>query len=189
MTADDFINSDISNSSNGSHINQIFKVYYVGRVSVSTKNVPPTFIDDIVKRLSDSQNLQSIQKHNVNTNSILSNTEESFASGGFDFIDQINSFDVHGNRVLLPASIAKNIQVEEIDGMPPSNPDIHSESVDQLIHKNPSTTTAGKQHTKYTAMFLQIGRNHLSLFDSDRCHVLLERNFSNISFCSQVKQL
>ena len=189
MAADDLINSDISNISNGSPINQIFKVYYVGRVSVSTKNVPPTFIDDIVKRLSDSQNLQSIQKHNVNTNSILSNTEESFASGGFDFIDQINSFDVHGNRVLLPASIAKNIQVEEIDGMLPSNPDIHSESVDQLIHKNPSTTTAGKQHTKYTAMFLQIGRNHLSLFDSDRCQVLLERNFSNISFCSQVKQL
>lgn len=214
---------------------QSFEVLYVGKVVVSTKKAPPTFIDDAVRKFDEYAKIQqdeeeeerrgsdgSVQSLPLNVekavtigeNELLaqaskehgSSVEETMSSGSEDaFVessDTVPSLGVSSssgssgscNNGLSSAPDARSLDpvVEGDRGSRERTISTGSEDSSEAARRiRDGTESLQKQvlqsyGSKIRTMLIQIGQSELSLFSLDRKSMIFERQFKDISFCSQV---
>lgn len=224
---------------------RFFEVLYVGKVVLSTKNAPPTFIDDAVKKFEEYEQVQRQEEEeetrmrresNASVPSLSSNPEKSIimeetselrrqmlsdqgsstegtqSSESEDAFSESNenvsSLDVNcslvtslsGNgspAILSPGSVL-DVPSGGLDAMPSaSNGNAGTKQVSCDNHERiPLKMTDGQetgapkrslpsQDSRIRTMLIQIGPSELSLISLDRKTTIFERQFKDISFCSQ----
>lgn len=221
-----------------------FEVLYVGKVVLSTKNAPPTFIDDAVKKFEEYEQVQRQEEEqtrlrresNASIPSLSSNPEKSVvmeenelqrqmlndqgsstegtqSSGSEDAFSESNenvsSIEVNcglvtslsgdGSLAILSPGSVLDVPSAGLDPTPSASND-NNISVKQVPCDNheriPLKKTEGQesalkrslqpQDSKIRTMLIQIGPSELSLISLDRKTTIFERQFKDISFCSQV---
>lgn len=218
---------------------QSFEVLYVGKVVVSTKKAPPTFIDDAVLKFDEYAKIQhdeeeeqrmrhesdtSIQSLPTNVektvtigeNELLEQTskehgssvEETMSSGSEDAFaessDTVPSLGVSsssGSSGSCNSGLSSALDARSLDPVASVEGDrvnrqrtISSGSEDSseaARRSRDGTESLQKQvlqshGSKIRTMLIQIGQSELSLFSLDRKSMIFERQFKDISFCSQV---
>lgn len=225
---------------------RFFEVLYVGKVVLSTKNAPPTFIDDAVKKFEEYEQVQRQEEEeetrmrresNASVPSLSPNPEKSIimeetselrrqmlsdqgsstegtqSSGSEDAFSESNenvsSLDANSSLVtslsgngipaiLSPGSVL-DVPSGGLDAMPGAGND--NAGVKQVsscynheripLKKTDGQESAPKrslpsQDSRIRTMLIQIGPSELSLISLDRKTTIFERQFKDISFCSQV---
>ena len=166
----------------------LYEVLYVGRVLVSSKKTPPTFIDEVIEKFEERRKEEEFERRrNVSGASIQS----------------------------LPADLAVTVRVCE-NGLSEWKPYLHNGSVDSSVGTDGSggdAATLGDGAGGLTVpnelshgitmgdscenleptydpenriRLIQVGDTELCLISPDRKSVILQQKFKDISFCSQV---
>ncbi|XP_074649702.1 TBC1 domain family member 1-like isoform X2 [Tubulanus polymorphus] len=198
---------------------QFFEVLYTGRVRVSQKNAPPTFIDDTVNKFLEQQKLKAEEAATaVAKEAKLDDGRERHSSGN-SVRSLPNSLE---NAVNVKENELKESEDKSSDGLNTSGELVESTSCsettssnEQLLDSSPrdnnDNTVVEKQpkqqqqqqrparklsntkkpHRKLSnphdnrTMLFQIGHEEISLISLDKKSIILDRNFKDISFCSQ----
>ena len=166
----------------------LYEVLYVGRVLVSSKKTPPTFIDEVIEKFEERKKEEEFERRrNVSGASVRS----------------------------LPADLAVTVRVCE-NGLSEWKPYLHNGSVDSSVGTDGSggdaaalgdatggltvpnelshgiTTGDSCENLEPTydpenrIRLIQVGDTELCLISPDRKSVILQQKFKDISFCSQV---
>lgn len=216
-----------------------FEVLYVGKVVVSTKKAPPTFIDDAVRKFDEYAKLQndedgeqrvrresdgSVQSLPTNVEKTVTigenellvqaskyhglSGEETMSSGSEDAFaessDTVPSLGVSsssGSSGSCNSGLSSTHDTRSLDsvasgegdrmnkhGMISSGSEDSSEAARRGRDGAESLQKQVLQSygSKIRTMLIQIGQSELSLFSLDRKSMIFERQFKDISFCSQV---
>jgi hypothetical protein len=136
---------------------RLFEVLYVGKVHVSSKKAPPTFIDEAVSKFVEYETNQSRPKSH-----------------------SLNEQDYHLMQPLSsPVAVTQSCESLETAGRisPPR---------ENLMCRSATEAATLKQSQKNRTMLLQIGSTDVCLISPDRKSIIFDRKFKDISFCSQV---
>lgn len=183
-----------------------YEVMYVGKVKVSSKKITSDYLDDLVTRLQEKEISHFKQQHQEEVNqrsrhasgasvkSLPGNLETSVSvmenelgkrQHGADADSTGSSLDDLGSAETLESSseclignTAKDSDSnEDLCNVNSTNNNCHFKSA--IAHKMP-----WKENSR--AMLFRLGKNEISLISLDKKQIILERQFKDISFVSQV---
>ncbi|ELT93345.1 hypothetical protein CAPTEDRAFT_212887 [Capitella teleta] len=140
----------------------LFEVLYVGKVHVSSKKAPPTFIDEAVSKFLEYE----VHKDETRPKS------HSLSDG--DFSTQRNLLKP-GSNPTVTTSCESLMTTGRISPLDMTKSDVAA----------PIRQTVLTQAQRNRTMLLQIGRTDVCLISPDRKSIIFDRKFKDISFCSQ----
>ncbi|KAM6446173.1 TBC1 domain family member 4 isoform 2-T2 [Liasis olivaceus] len=194
---------------------QKFEVLYCGKVTVAHKKAPSSLIDDCIEKfhLHERQRLKLLSEYRSTESStdlvewedgpsspLDSPFEEMEGSGGgppgmFIVGSQTNLASLASCRASFPERILEDSGVEEhqeFRSRCSSTTGLH-----RRAHESSSKTSSRRRHAsapshvqpsdseKNRTMLFQVGRFEINLISPDTKSVVLEKNFKDISSCSQ----
>uniref|UniRef100_A0A5S6K7X6 TBC1 domain family member 4 n=1 Tax=Xenopus tropicalis TaxID=8364 RepID=A0A5S6K7X6_XENTR len=198
---------------------QKFEVLYCGKVVIANKKAPSTLVDDCIEKFSqhERQRLKSLneqQSAECSTDFSLAeidvpgspsdmfleqDSENNFIpssehhSGMFTVGSQSNLI---GSRVTFPERILEDSGFEDQQEFRTrcSSVTIHKRAQDNKIqprrrHASAPSHVQPTDSEKNRTMLFQVGRFEINLISPDTKTVELEKNFKDISSCSQVEEV
>ncbi|CAH1777592.1 unnamed protein product [Owenia fusiformis] len=184
---------------------QVYEVLYTGKVTVSEKKAPPTFIDIAVEQFKNHE-LQRERAERRRRNSSGSNAGLRSQENGIhdsqsmskllsrsqdDLLDGSDNFNNNGTGGLTDSTeVNPKTKIIALDNISLAG-SVFGSSQDETDAQNESKPKQEKTVAKEgrvrrnRTMVLQIGSTDLCLVSPDKKSIILERRFKDISFCSQ----
>ncbi|XP_072478396.1 TBC1 domain family member 4 isoform X2 [Notamacropus eugenii] len=193
---------------------QKFEVLYCGKVTVTCKKAPSTLIDDCIEKFSlhEQQRLRllSEQRSSDSSNDLMvfeSEAPISPADGQSEELDEITSPasgltmvvgqpSLSSSRVCFPERILEDSGFDEQQEFRSRCSSVTAVS-QKKVHDGPLKVQPRRRHAsapshvqpsdseKNRTMLFQVGRFEVNLISPDSKSVVLEKNFKDISSCSQ----
>ncbi|XP_027700348.1 TBC1 domain family member 4 isoform X2 [Vombatus ursinus] len=193
---------------------QKFEVLYCGKVTVTHKKAPSTLIDDCIEKFSLHERqrlrLQSEQRSCDSSSDLVvldSEAPISPADGQFEELDEITSpasgltmvvgqTSLSGSRVCFPERILEDSGFDEQQEFRSRCSSVTAVS-QKKVHDGTLKVQPRRRHAsapshvqpsdseKNRTMLFQVGRFEINLISPDSKSVVLEKNFKDISSCSQ----
>ncbi|XP_074047913.1 TBC1 domain family member 4 isoform X2 [Macrotis lagotis] len=193
---------------------QKFEVLYCGKVTVTHKKAPSTLIDDCIEKFSlhERQRLRllSEQRSSESSNDLMVLESEAPISpeeGQFEELDDMTSpssgltmvvgqSSLSGSRVCFPEMILEDSGFDEqqefrsrcssVTAIPQRK--VHDGTLKvqpRRRHASAPSHVQPSDSEKNRTMLFQVGRFEINLISPDSKSVVLEKNFKDISSCSQ----
>ncbi|XP_068922900.1 TBC1 domain family member 4 isoform X2 [Petaurus breviceps papuanus] len=193
---------------------QKFEVLYCGKVTVTHKKAPSTLIDDCIEKFSLHEQqrlrLQSDQRSSDSSNDLMifeSEAPLSPVDGQFEELDEMTSPTsgltmvvgqpiLSGSRVCFPERILEDSGFDEqqefrsrcssVTAVPQKK--VHDGTLKvqpRRRHASAPSHVQPSDSEKNRTMLFQVGRFEINLISPDTKSVVLEKNFKDISSCSQ----
>ncbi|XP_063160595.1 TBC1 domain family member 4 isoform X2 [Candoia aspera] len=191
---------------------QKFEVLYCGKVTVAHKRAPSSLIDDCIEKfhLHERQRLKLLSSAESSTDLVEwedgppspldSPFEEREGSGGgapgmFVVGSQTNLANLAGCRASFPERILEDSGVEDQQEF--RSRCSSATGLQRRAHESSAKTSSRRRHAsapshvqpsdseKNRTMLFQVGRFEINLISPDTKSVVLEKNFKDISSCSQ----
>ncbi|XP_074155367.1 TBC1 domain family member 4 isoform X3 [Sminthopsis crassicaudata] len=194
---------------------QKFEVLYCGKVTVTHKKAPSTLIDDCIEKFSlhERQRLRllSEQRNNSDSSNDLmvfeSEVPISPVDGQFEELDETTSpasgltmvvgqTSLPGSRIVFPERILEDSGFDEQQEFRSRCSSVTAVS-QKKVHDGALKVQPRRRHAsapshvqpsdseKNRTMLFQVGRFEINLISPDSKSVVLEKNFKDISSCSQ----
>uniref|UniRef100_F7ESY3 TBC1 domain family member 4 n=1 Tax=Monodelphis domestica TaxID=13616 RepID=F7ESY3_MONDO len=193
---------------------QKFEVLYCGKVTVTHKKAPSTLIDDCIEKFSlhERQRLRllSEQRSSDSTNDLTvfeSETSISPVDGQLEELDEITSpvsgltmvvgqTSLSGSHVCFPERILEDSGFDDQQEFRSRCSSVTAVP-QRKVHDGPLKAQPRRRHAsapshvqpsdseKNRTMLFQVGRFEINLISPDSKSVVLEKNFKDISSCSQ----
>lgn len=161
----------------------LFEVLYVGKVHVSSKKAPPTFIDEAVAKFLEYETKKDETRpksHSLNESDFASQPLESTASSHATSCESLPS--ATGTVLALSGLTLSEMGTGRLSPVNQRTSDSpRSTSADTVLRQ-----TVLSQSQKNRTMLLQIRTTDVCLISPDRKTTIFDRKFKDISFCSQV---
>ncbi|XP_043852089.1 TBC1 domain family member 4 isoform X3 [Dromiciops gliroides] len=193
---------------------QKFEVLYCGKVTVTHKKAPSTLIDDCIEKfnLHERQRLRllSEQRSSDSSNDLMvfeSEVPVSPEDGQFDELGEktspasgltmvVGQTSLSGSRVCFPERILEDSGFDEqqefrsrcssVTAVPQKKvPDGTLKVQPRRRHASAPSHVQPSDSEKNRTMLFQVGRFEINLISPDSKSVVLEKNFKDISSCSQ----
>ncbi|XP_071497303.1 TBC1 domain family member 1-like [Diadema antillarum] len=189
----------------------MFEVMYCGRISVSHKRAPPTFIDESIEKFKEHEMAIQRRKRHFSSDDRQRSASDGaakvpFHSHSLDIVQE----DEEKSRSNLDLSTAiRNLQNNNSNDSsrlctetsplsaltnPQSHTDVEATTTGRQFGTLPRMDSytklmTSKENTHNRTMVFQIGKSVLTLISLDKKSFMMTKKFSEISFCSQgIKQ-
>ncbi|KAG5682535.1 hypothetical protein PVAND_011882 [Polypedilum vanderplanki] len=151
---------------------QFFEVMYVGKIRVSHKKLPKTFIDDALPKFiaHDKMKIKSIEvngKQNTDSQQTPENSQN-----GYD-----KKIDEESDSSSVKSSDSKS-QSDETNKQQPNFHRLDSIKAEEIPKRNRSASFSSIEQNR--TMVYILGRSDLRLISPDRKQILLHKNFNDV---------
>ncbi|KAM9819092.1 TBC1 domain family member 1 isoform 3-T3 [Syngnathus typhle] len=164
-----------------------FEVLFCGRVTVAHKKAPPALIDECIEKFSQLAQGSGTPKRAVNTGGLVGGLKRAlaFQSNGLGSPTLGNGATgspTNGKRPLLFKRDPSFPSLQALDENGLSPEISHANTTDSLT-LSPGVQPTSLQENR--TMLFTVGRSQIFLVSPDTKKVAIEKNFREISFCSQ----